>query len=430
VEKRRHVVLLQPPYLRFFGSHNDRLPLELCYLSAHLNAAGFETTVLNADWTGATKYIAWRNLFDASIYLRQAVDGLSPLYSECLEMVESFEPAVVVLAAADGLTPWVDLGNAYTTARISQELRAAGIYTVGVGPFYNILPRNFLPSFDAILLGVASPSIVDVVRLRPRNAIVTGQQASTITLPVLDASPRPNRDDVVMTAVGCPFACKFCLARDTKYRRLDLQTVADDIVRRRADCIDFGDSIMPLQPARVRALTKLLTAPEKTFSCEVSVSSVTEDSLAALYGLGVRGVKIGVESGDDLQLVRMGKRQTARDIVAACSLIKSFGMHVSAYVLLGGPDSSPNGTRATYELCQAIDADDYIINVWAFHDLATRDFRYDCHWSDALVREWHLGDMIGPFFDLQAPEKRGLGPLIRMSSDWSNFHRKLAGSET
>lgn len=47
------VVLLQPPFFRLFGSHNDRMPLHLSYLSAYLKDAGIENVVFNGDATGA-----------------------------------------------------------------------------------------------------------------------------------------------------------------------------------------------------------------------------------------------------------------------------------------------------------------------------------------------------------------------------------------
>ena len=130
------ILLIQPPYLRFLGSHNDRVPLELCYLNAYLRAAGLNSAVYNADWSGATAYLAWRKLFENSFYLEDAADGKSPLYNETIERIMSFNPRVVVLSAADNLTPWVDLGNAYTTALLSEKLRGLGVYTVGVGPYH------------------------------------------------------------------------------------------------------------------------------------------------------------------------------------------------------------------------------------------------------------------------------------------------------
>jgi hypothetical protein len=407
------ILLVQPPYLRFLGSHNDRIPLELCYLNAHLHAAGFNSCVYNADWSGATTYLAWRKLFENSFYLQDAADGKSPLYNETLERIMSFNPKVVVLSAADNLTPWVDLGNAYTTAFLSEKLRTLGVYTVGVGSFYTEVPSKFISSFDAILTGTASPSIVDIVREMPRGQIIAGRPMNTTIQPLIDVLPAIGRDDVVMTAVGCPFTCTFCLARDSRYFPLAIEGVVADIVSRSAEYIDFGDAILPLQVARMRELTPHLAGVNKKYSCEVSVSSISERSLQALCELGVVAVKMGLESGDDSQLASMKKRQTAKSIMEAVRRIKSFDLHLTVYLILGGPSCSAAALERTYELCGQIEADDYVANIWSFHDLAKRDFRYDAHWSQFLVREWRLEDTISKFLDLQMQKnKHGLGPLI------------------
>jgi len=66
----------------------------------------------------------------------------------------------------------------------------------------------------------------------------------------------------------------------------------------------------------------------------------------------------------------------------------------------------------TYDLCCELEADDYVINTCAYYDLERRDFRYDCHFSQRLVEESDLDDMMDAFFRLQNPNKLGMGPLI------------------
>ena len=187
--KAERVVLLQPPYLRLVGSHNDRIPLELCYLNAYLRDAGIVGTVFNADWTGTSTYIEWKKLFSNSVFLEMAVEGQSPLFDETLERILPFDPTIVVLSAADNLTPWVDLGNAYSTAILSQRLRKLGIYTIGVGPFFSHVPEKFINDFDSILTGIASPSIVDIVQRRPQSKLVLGKPMPLNASPLLEVYP-------------------------------------------------------------------------------------------------------------------------------------------------------------------------------------------------------------------------------------------------
>lgn len=409
-------VLIQPPFLRLAGSHNDKVPLELCYLATHLRQAGISCTVLNADATGANCYVSWRRLFENSHYLQEAANGSSPFYDETLERVLSYKPAVAVIAAGDGLTPWVDLGNAYVSAFLSRMLMRHGIYTIGVGPFYSRVPTRFARSFDAILIGAASPSVVDLVQQRPRNAIVNGVPFQGSTVPDTAVEPTGGRTDVVMTSFGCPMSCRFCFARDQAFVPFPLEIVDADIKSRANHEIELGDAILPLGMQRLERLATILERHGKKASCEVSVRSVTPRSVALLRRMGVVAVKMGVESGDDAYLRTIDKRQDESQVLRAASLIREAGIHLSAYVLLGGPEYQLHMAEKTLELCQLIRADDYVINVWAYDDIERRDFRQDGHFSQATVERWGLSGVMDDFFALQSLTKKGLGILVDTSS--------------
>jgi radical SAM superfamily enzyme YgiQ (UPF0313 family) len=381
------------------------------YLQRYLRAAGHSTTLFNADATGATVYLPWRSLFANHRYLAAALRDGSPLFDETIERIMSFSPTVAVVAAADAVTPWVDLGNPYVSAAIASWLRAYGIYTIGVGPFFAQIPTRFLESFDAILVGQASPTILDVVERMP-TGVVSGRPHDPSILPDLDAVPPCGRDDVVMTAFGCPLSCRFCFAARTPYRALPLPTVVDDIHARRSSMLDIGDSILPLRKERIEQLTRELGEHQYEFSCEISVRTCTDVNLEALWNLGVRSVKLGVESGSARQLSAWNKRQTVNEAREAVRRIRELGFHLTMYVLLGGPDATIADARATLELCSSLRADDYVVNVYAFYDLERRDFRFDAHFSQTLVNEYGLQSIMDDFFALQANYKRGLGPLL------------------
>jgi len=54
--------LLSPPFFRFAGSHNDRVPMEFAYASEYLEEFGIEHVVVNSDYVGSKSYVPWSDL--------------------------------------------------------------------------------------------------------------------------------------------------------------------------------------------------------------------------------------------------------------------------------------------------------------------------------------------------------------------------------
>ncbi|MBM4177697.1 hypothetical protein FJ208_02765, partial [Candidatus Gribaldobacteria bacterium] len=69
------ILLFNAPFLRFAGSHNDRMALSLSYFSRFLEQAKIEHLVYNGDYTGSKTYWAWKWMFDNFDNLKMAVDN-------------------------------------------------------------------------------------------------------------------------------------------------------------------------------------------------------------------------------------------------------------------------------------------------------------------------------------------------------------------
>nr|WP_161556666.1 radical SAM protein [Micromonospora acroterricola] len=405
------MVLLQPPYLRALGSHNDRYPLELAYYAAHLRNEGHEALLVNADFTGSAAYIEWQRLFRNYRYLVDAMRFGSPLVDETVERVVGLDPDVVVVSAGDSLVPWVDSGNAYWSAMFSGALRKAGLFTVGVGPFFDQVPERFREDFDAILLGLPSAKISEVVRSRAAGCTSTGGFDVTVA-PLRNLVDSHQAPDTLITSAGCPHSCTFCLGRDTGLSLLPRAVIERDLSETRSTLVEIGDAIAPsLQ--RLSDLQPMFSSSGRHFSCEITVRQASPRRLDALRQAGVRVAKMGIESGDDEFLRAAGKKQSRSTILEAVRRLKDRGFHVVAYVLLGGPSSTPAVVAHTYDLCVELGADEYVVNVWSHHDLANRDFRYDAHFSSTLAEEWGVSEYLPRFFNLQGSQKMGLGRIIR-----------------
>ncbi|WP_186315502.1 B12-binding domain-containing radical SAM protein [Catellatospora sichuanensis] len=407
------MLLVQPPYLRLYGSHNNRVPLELHYLHRFLAEVGITSHVLNLDKTDASVSIPWSGLYQNSNLIESFFNGNSPLLDESIERILSRNANVVVLAGGDSLTPWADLGNPFVASLLSRSLRHHGVYCIGVGPFFNKVRGRFVDDFDALLLASASPTICDIVQHRIGGEIV-GESIPTDARPLIDDLDNADVANVVMTHVGCPLGCNFCLGASTGSRQLNIDSVIRDLTSRKSRYIEIGDAIFPMSEARFRDIEAAFRGTERQFACELSVAKCKRPILERLSAIGVTQIKLGIESGSDLQLSEMGKRQTVAGIELAVQTAKELSLKVTGYVLIGGNGLARRQALDTLDLCRRLNLDDLVVNVLAHFDLANRDFSRDSHWSRALAEFWDVSDVMPQFFGMQASEKAGVGRLLHV----------------
>jgi len=204
------VVLLQPPFFRCAGSHNDRAPLELCYVSTFLKEANIEHKVVNSDHAGSTTHIPWRRLFENEEIWKLACDGKSPLFDECVEQVMQFDPKWVVIAAGDSCIPTKDFGSPYIASHVSNRLRKWGVKTIGIGPMFSCDPEPFVDRFDRLFPSMANRSLVDIL-LGEEPDVTFGTPIGS--LPTFDFTfPNGSKTNYVMSSFGCSYDCSFCMA--------------------------------------------------------------------------------------------------------------------------------------------------------------------------------------------------------------------------
>jgi hypothetical protein len=370
--------------------------------------------VVNLDYTGAAAHCTWRNLYERSHFLGQALAGESPALYEAAEMILGLDPDCLLLSAGDSLTPWVDLGNAGVAWRIARLISHHGIPVVGIGPRFDDLSQEQRACFTATI-----PAWDVIDSLRSLNVVGLPDTDLDLTrlLPrVVDESG--SRYDVVMTSLGCVKHCTFCDAAIQPYREIPAEIVARDISRRPADRLDIGDAIFLPKERRLaeiqRHLDRFDTRP-RTYACELSVGLAKPEALARLAAFGVNEVKLGVESGDPDSIDVMGKRQSKQDIIDGCKAVRDAGLSLTVYVLLGGPVPDALGAaQRTLDLCSQLPADDFVINVWAYNRTAAR--LDDTHFSWALVEEYGLSDVMPDFFKLQATQKSAIGRIVDVNA--------------
>lgn len=410
------VVLLNPPFFRALGSHNDNAPLQLCYLSRFLHDAAIDHVVYNADATGASKLWKWGKLFERFDLFKLAVEGRSPVIFETVENILSMNPEIVFVNSADSFLPAVDHGNAFIAHHIAALLRAQGVYTVGCGLFYSLDP-SLASGVDCVYKGLADPQILEVIARKPRGETVQSAAEIGVIPEYSHLIPLPYRDAQVLSAVGCAWRCSFCLSpRITpRVHEIPLERVVADVAQRQSESLYWGDLVFPLKLRRLRAIRDGLRRAgiAKRFSCESRVDTLSREKLEVMADMGVRLVKVGVESFSESALQAMNKQTSRETIARAVGLLDEFGMKKVAYIMLGGPGVSNDAYWDTLAFCEGIGFDHYVVNIWGYDGIGLRDYRYDAHFSADGVARWGIDrDVLQRFLDLQQAQNPTVGPLF------------------
>ncbi|MHB8836890.1 MAG: radical SAM family heme chaperone HemW [Candidatus Methylomirabilia bacterium] len=178
------------------------------------------------------------------------------------------------------------------------------------------------------------------------------------------------------TAFGVYVHIPFCLAKchycdfvsrplaagalETYLAALEREIAAAPEAGRKATTIFFGGGTPSLLDGR--QLARLLAAVRSTFpvqpgaeiSIEANPGTLTAAKAAEFLALGVNRVSLGVQSLDDTLLLRLGRRHSSREALAAFALLRAAGFdNVGLDLIHGLPGQSPSIWRR--DLARAID---------------------------------------------------------------------------
>ena len=243
-------------------------------------------------------------------------------------------------------------------------------------------PLPFLeghPYLHGALLNHLDPGIVDCFArdgLRPtRNVVVRtrdglqGWPRTTVEQPRI---PPPRHDlfpldryrapwarrrllTSTTTSDGCPHACGFCTAGLVEYVQRPVEDVLVELseaYRRGVREVYFQDFLFNADRDRTMELCRALAQelPDLSWCCLSKVGTLDTELLRSMAGAGCHTIQLGLESGSDRVLARMGKGFTVDQTRRTVERCAQTGMRVDAIFMLGYPGESLRELRATIEL--------------------------------------------------------------------------------
>ena len=309
-----------------------------------------------------------------------------------------------------GISAMVSLTEA--TLRVARAVRddLPGALLVAGGPLPTVFPRRFTGHVDLVFRGEADLSFPcfcrDYLGLPPADGrlreldltrydgLVCEIDGLRVEVPPVHHSeeqirtfPLPDRGDFdhaayqaawfekngtrpasLITSLGCPFGCEFCSKPvfGSVVRRRGLDAVLEEVRQVTAlgyDSLWIADDTLTLDPAHLAGFCRMIGPLRMTWSCLSRADNVTPQMAAAMHAAGCRRVHLGLESGSQATLRRMGKQATVEDGARATRVYRAAGIDVAAFFIVGYPGEAPADIELTLELALALPLDDISFNV-------------------------------------------------------------------
>lgn len=356
------VCLVNPPVLGVLEPWYDTPSFcrtGLAYLAGYLRQfAGFEISILDCKFERLN-------------------------FEQALAKIQKLNPDVVGFTAfTNEIKP-----AAYLAAKVKQAQPQAAMVIGGV--HVTALPKETLSEFKSFDIGVvgegeitfhelchalrsnASTATVRGIVFRASDEIIQTQQRErvldqdSIPFPAWDLLPKAETY-FVQSIRGCPFNCLFCMNPNGKIARKrsvanvmeELNYIIKEFAPKR---ISFGDELFSVDKKRTHELLDAMIAADigskVEWDVQTHVDYVDYELFLKFRQARVARVELGVETGDEQALRRMGKGTDLKAIYTACAAARKAGVTFGTFLLIGQPDETPESIRKTIDIAVKVNPD-------------------------------------------------------------------------
>lgn len=365
----------EDPYL-------SMLPAGLCYLQSSLRETGFGAILANfsgytaaqirqqlrhqkSDIVGISQ---WTHNRHASLDLARTVRLLNP---NCLILMGGAHATFQYnqILTKDSPVDIVVLGEGEATLQEIASCRAAG------SEWRNIKGIAFFQNGEVIV--------------NPQREMLANLDRLPFQMLHLEHSigvDQTVQPEFILTARGCPSACRFCSSPGFWSRRVRFRSpanIVDEIlyIRDRFGLIYFSirDDTFTADRRRTIDFCRLLIEKKAyiIWNCQSRVSAIDEELLDWMIRAGCECIQLGIESGSPHILDMLGKAITPAQVERSATMIRDAGINLSVYLISDVPGESEEDIRQTIELVHRIRPDDGYVSPLAYYP-GTRLFDEAC----------------------------------------------------
>lgn len=393
---KKKILLVQPPWLRFFGCSLDCAPIGIGYIGSYLRSKGYFVEVYNADYSFNAELKGMTNI-DYTLrhynYLRNLNDKNSAVWNEVKETIKNFRPEIVGVNAMTS-----SFQSALYVARIAKSLDK-NILTVLGGPHPTLLSDEVIlnKEIDCVVRSEGEITFTQLVESNDKKdwQIIEGitfkKDGEIINTPQrkfidnLDEIPFPLRTSEinqytnqsgiklpVVTSRGCAFNCIYCGSNGIWGRKVRFRTarnVVDEIKdlknRFGAEYIGFEDDSFTINNKHCLEICSLLKSEniDINWSCLTRADLINENTLDIMREAGCSSVYIGIESGSNRTLELINKNITIRQIENAVEILRKHKLKTYGFFMYGFPWENKSDLRETIKFAKKLNLEYFEYNI-------------------------------------------------------------------
>ena len=389
------VLLINPPWIRFFGSSSFRPPMGILHLAAYIKQElpNVGIDIYDADLeTGLVEYYSPKMcLSHHERYLSRIKSQDDPVWGEAEEVIRKFAPDIVGISTMTA--------TYMSSMQLSHIIKAINknIKVVFGGKHATALPEYILSSktvdfvvfgegeltFKELLLDFKHPREIlglaykgedgKIYRNKLRPYI---KDLSNLPLPIFfssiskyDFESNVDNEDFVWDMIGargCPFNCIYC-SSEKIVRTRSIEHISEEILFLKRNYgikkIRFQDDSFSFSLKRIKEICEGLKKLNIEWECNTRVDMLSEEIAGLMKDSGCRKVSIGIESASQSTINKINKQTNIEKIKEAIALLKSQKIKVFGYFIIGFPWETKKDMLETYWFAKKLHLDGFEINI-------------------------------------------------------------------